>query len=101
MRQHRARVAHVDGPEVARPPRGPGLARLQARVPPASAAAAATPGPGLRTERRRLRDPRGALGTPRGSYARPGDVRAPAVGEEPAVPSGAAHAGTGADRPRA
>src|SRR3954466_11183376 len=101
MRQHRARVAHADGPEVARSARGPSLARLQARVPPAPAAAAATPAPGLGTERRRLRDPRGAVGTPGGSYARPGDVGPPAMGEEPALPSGTAHAGTGTDPPRA
>src|SRR3954453_3957340 len=94
-------MAHAHGPDVARPPRGARLARLSARVPPASPAAAATPAPGLRAERRRLRDPRGAVGTPRGSHARTGDARPPAVGEEPALAPGAAHAGTRPDRPRA
>src|SRR5215471_15400455 len=58
------------------------------------------PAPGLRAVGCRLRDPGSALGAPRGAYARAGTGCPCAVGEEPALPPGPAHAGTRPGRPR-
>ncbi len=69
-------------------------------APPAHPAPAPAPAPGLRTDRGRLRDPGRALGAPHGPYARAGTGCPRAVGEEPALPPGPAHARTRADRPR-
>src|SRR5215469_14304946 len=93
--------AHARRTGLARPPRRPRLAGLQARAPPAHRAPGPAPAPGLRADRGRLRDPGRALRAPHRPYPRPGTGCPRAVGEEPALPPGPAHGRARADRPRA